>query len=128
MRLFEVEDNVAQNLVVLLRQQVGRTDSVSHDKAPQTLTYPALAHMLNMMGFPGLTKESLKQLYDKNDELKKVIRDPMPAGQDPNGKEADLIVLKTAEEKEKDVPATAGGGKSVDAMAKSGANYKPELS
>jgi hypothetical protein len=127
MRLFEVEDSVTQDLVLLLRQQVGRTDSVSHDSAPQTLTYPALAHMMNMMGHPGFSKDALKHMYDSSDELKKVIRDPKPAGGDPNEAGADLITLKTAEEKEKDDIGSTGG-KGIDAMAKSGANYKPELS
>jgi len=126
MKLFEVDDSITQNLVLLLKNQVGRTDSVSHDSAPQTLTYPALAHMMNMMGFPGLNKESLKQLYDNSAELKKLIRDPQSA--DPNSAESDTIILKTAEERKKDEAPSAAGGKGIDAMAKSGANYKPDLS
>jgi hypothetical protein len=128
MRLFEVEGNIVNDLVVLLRNQVGRTDSVSHNKAPQTLTYPALASLMNNLGYPGITKDSLKQLYDGSDELKKLIRDPKPAGEDPNANAADVVTLKTSEERTKDEPATAAGGKSIDSMAKSGANYKPELS
>jgi hypothetical protein len=126
MKLFEVDDSITQNLVLLLKNQIGRTDSVSHESAPQTLTYPALANMMNMMGFPGLNKESLKQLYDNSEELKKLIRDPESA--DPNSAESDTVILKTAEEREKDEAPAAKGGKGIDAMAKSGANYKPELS
>lgn len=128
MRLFEVESNITQDLVLLLRQQVGRTDSVSRDEGSQTLTYPALEHLMNMMGHPGLTKESLKQLYDNSDELKKLIQDPSPSGEDPSSNAADVITLKTAEEREKEVAPAASGGKGIDAMAKSGANYNPDFS
>jgi hypothetical protein len=128
MRLYEVEDSITQDLVVVLKNQLGRTDSVSHDTSSETLTYPALANLMNNMGYPGITKDSLKKLYDSSVELQKVIRDPQPAGGDPNSQQADVIVLKTAREKSKDVPSTAGQGPSVDTMAKSGASYKPELS
>jgi hypothetical protein len=127
MRLFEVESNITQDLVVLLKNQVGRTDTVSHNSAPQTLTYPALANLMNNLGYPGITKESLKKLYDDSDELKKVIRDPNPPEQDPNSTDADVVTLKTSNEREKDTVGSTGG-KGVDAMAKSGASYKPELS
>jgi hypothetical protein len=127
MRLFEVESDITQDLVLILKNQLGRTDSVSRDRAPQTLTYPALANLMNNMGYPGITKDSLKQLYDNSDELKKVIRDPKPPQEDPNSPEAGMITLKTTEERQKDDIGSTGG-KGIDAMAKQGANYKPELS
>jgi hypothetical protein len=127
MKLFEVESNITQDLVLLLKNQLGRTDSVSRDRAPQSLTYPALANLMNNMGYPGINKDSLKKLYDSSDELKKIIRDPKPPQEDPNSPEAGMIILKTAEEREKDAIGSTGG-KGIDAMAKQAANYKPEFS
>ena len=116
MRLFEVEGRFEDDLVTLLRNLVGRSDSKN---APQILTYPALSNLIQNFGYGQIDQALFKQVYDKSDELQRLVQDP---AEDP-----EKIVLKTEDEREKQ-QLTATPGPDIDAMAKSAANkYQKDI-
>ena len=123
MRLFEVEGRFVNDLTLIIRNLVGRIDSTDDPRAQhvrQPLTYPAVSHMLGNIGYGEMTPELMKKLYDKNDDIKKLILDPEETG--------DEIVLKTDSEKEKQQVSTQPGP-DISQMATQGANkYQSDIS
>lgn len=111
MRLFEVEDRFADDLEMVLRNQMGRSNS-KHSSLK--LTYPALSNMMKNMGYGEIDYDGFKKLYDNNPSLKSIVR---------NFNDAEVIVTTDAE-KPKDGETGAPeepGGPTVDQMASSGA-------
>jgi len=117
MRLFEVEDRFTDDLITILRNLVGRSDS---KHSPQSITYQALANMLKNLGYGEIDYDQFKGIYDNNPDLQAVIKNF----------NADGIELNTDIEKEKppSTPVPVPKGPSVDSMAHSGAaDYQKTL-
>jgi hypothetical protein len=111
MRLFEVEDRFASDLEMVLRNQMGRSNS-KHSSLK--LTYPALSNMMKNMGYGEIDYDGFKKLYDDNPSLKSIIR---------NFSDSEVIVSTDAEkpEDEQGAEPSEPGGPTVDQMASSGA-------
>jgi len=117
MRLFEVEDRFTNDLVLVLKNMVGRSDTKD---APLKLAYPAVNSLMFKFGYAELGPESLKDIYDKSDELQRMIKDPSETG--------DIIVTKTETERRKTELRTSSGP-SVDTMAhQASQDYQNKLS
>ena len=119
MRLFEVEDRFVNDLVMFLRNLIGRSDSQDAN-AQLTLTYPGLNNLLQNFGYSGIEPSILKNFYDENQDVQKLMKDPEETGEQ--------IVLKT-EITQQAVQATRQPGPDVDHMAKQGAqDYQSDIS
>lgn len=123
MRLFEVEDRFANDLETILRNVVGRNDATDKSldsPAPQPIKYSALSQLLRNMGYAGITPDLFKKIYDKNDGIRLLVKDPDETGEE--------VVLKTKAEQDTQQVSSAPGP-DIDAMAKQGANaYQSKLS
>ena len=111
MRLFEVEDSFARDLEMVLRNQMGRSNSKN---STLKLSYPALSNMMKNMGYGSVDFEGFKKVVDSNPSLQGIIRD---------FNETEVIVSTDAEksadgmENEPEV-----GDETVDSMASQAAN------
>lgn len=110
MRLFEVEDHFVNDLVMVLRNQLGRGDS-KHTSL--VLSYEALGNIMKNMGYGKMDYDTFDKLYQEHEDLKAIVK---------NYNE-DKVVLSTNTQPEKDqdqldVPT----GPSVDQMAHSAVN------
>lgn len=111
MRLFEVADRFVNDLETILRNLVGRSDSKG---VSQTLSWPALAHILQNLGYGGLTFDQFAKVYDENPGLQPLVRNYDENGIQLGTKEAPA----GGDEEPMDIPT----GPSVDQMASSGVN------
>jgi hypothetical protein len=117
MRLFEVEDRFTNDLILVLRNLEGRSDS---KREAQALPWAAVNNMLTKLGYSELDTGSLAKLVKQSPALNLEIK----TFDDDTG-----VVLNTKAEKEKAKTQTpTAAGPSVDAMAHQAANYKPQLS
>jgi len=110
MRLFEVANRFVDDLETILRNITGRGDS---KHVPQSLTYPALSHLLKNMGYGEISFDQFSRIYDENPQIQPLIQDYNDQG----------IVLGTnanadASQSQMQIPT----GKSVDQMASAGAS------
>lgn len=110
MRLFEVEDRFASDLVTVLRNQLGRGDS---ERTSLVLTYPALSNIMRNMGYGAVDYEAFEKMYDANPELKKLVK---------NYNEEKIVLSTKAQPAGADAMQSGKAeGPSVDAMASQGA-------
>lgn len=112
MRLFEVEDSFARDLEMVLRNQMGRSNSKN---TTLKLTYPALSNMMKNLGYGNVDFDGFKKIVDGNPSLQSLVRDY---------NENEIIVSTDAENAETggmDAEPEAGGD-SVDTMASQAAN------
>jgi hypothetical protein len=122
MRLFEVEDRLVNDLIPILRNLVGRSDSPGNGQqsSPQPFSYAQLNGILKNLGYGPIDAGALKSLYDSSDALQHVIKDPAETGEE--------VVLKTEDERQKQ-QLTRSPGQSVDTMAHQGAqDYQSDIS
>jgi|APGre2960657373_1045057.scaffolds.fasta_scaffold187478_1 hypothetical protein len=103
MRLFEVEGRFTNDLIMVLRNL----------KTPSDLTYPAISNLMKNMGYGEITPQLMKNMYDNNDDLKKIIKDPAESGK--------ILALKTDQEKQSSQIGQLPGP-NIDQMAKQGSN------
>lgn len=109
MRLFEVDNKFADDLVLAIRNQLGRSNQ---EKAQLVYTWPAFNNILKNMDYPPIDSDNLdtfKKLLDSNPQLNKLVRTFDDKG----------VVIDTLADKPEGGIETPGG-KSVDQMAKSG--------
>jgi hypothetical protein len=115
MRLFEVEDRFVDDLVTILRNLRGRSDSKD---APAVFPYAAVNNLLQPLGYGELSKMALVNLVKQHPDVNKEIK----TFDDEN------IVLKTEAEKAEN-PTNIPNGPSVDQMAHQGAqNFQQKQS
>ncbi len=112
MRLFEVADSFASDLEMVLRNQMGRSNSKN---ATLKLSYPALSNMMKNMGYGNIDFQGLKKIVDGNPSLQAIIRDY---------NENEIIVSTKVDNPEDDQSGNTPepGGQSVDSMASQAAN------
>jgi hypothetical protein len=109
MRLFEVDSSYEDDLVLILRNLIGRADGKDQS---QQLTYSAINGMLANKGHGPINQQLLTGIYDNSTELPNLIADF----------DEEIVTLGT-QVKDKDQPKEPmdiPGGKSVDQMAKGG--------
>ena len=110
MRLFEFANKFVDDLEIILRNHIGRSDS---ERSSATLSYEALTSLLGNLGYGKIDFNSFKKLHDDNPSINTLVKDFNAKG----------IVLGT--KKEEKIPQSSIevplGGKSVDQMAKSAA-------
>jgi hypothetical protein len=111
MRLFEVEDRFANDLEMVLRNLMGRSNE---KKASLKLSYPALSNLLKNMGYGGIEYDTFQKVYDANPALQNIVRD---------FDENEIRVTTDIEDTEDDQEQGDGlpDSKSVDQMASAGA-------
>lgn len=107
MRLFEVEDRFTNDLITILRNQLGRADSKDET---QTLTYEALSEMLANLGYGEMDKDSFQRVNDDNPGVQALVAS---IGEDG----VTLSTEKKPEEPESKLDFPIDGGPSVDSMA-----------
>jgi hypothetical protein len=114
MRLFEVENHFADDLALVLRNQLGRSNSKN---TSLTLPWPAFNNLLKNMHYAPIepknpdAMKTFQGLLDSNPELSKMIRTFDKTG----------VVIDTMKDKPEggqEVP----GGDSVDSMASQASN------
>jgi hypothetical protein len=114
MRLFEVDNHFANDLALMLRNQMGRSNSKN---ASLHLTWPAFNNLLKNMHYAPIeggnpdAMKTFQDMLDSNPELSKIIRTFDKTG----------VVVDTAKDKPEggeEVP----GGDSVDSMASQASN------
>ena len=112
MRLFEVEDSFARDLEMVLRNQMGRSNS---KHATLKLSYPALSNMMKNMGYGSVDFEGFKKVYDSNPSLQGIIR---------NFNEKEIIVTTDVDNPDADGMEVEPdiGDETVDSMASQAAN------
>lgn len=107
MRLFEVEDHFANDLAVVLKNLIGRSNS---KKEFATLSYEDLSTIMKNMGYGEIEYDEFAKVFDSNPALKSVVKNF-----DENG-----IVLATEKDAPNDEePVDVPPGPSVDQMAHS---------
>jgi hypothetical protein len=117
MRLFEVEDRFTNDLVTIIRNLVGRSDS---KHAPQSLSYAAISNLLSNLGYGQIGYDEFASVYDKSPDLQALVK---------NFNEEGIVLGTKAEQKPEDSPVIpTPKGPSVDTMAHQAANYNPQLS
>ena len=115
MRLFEVEDHFVDDLVMVLRNQLGRGDS-KHTSL--VLSYEALGNIMKNMGYGKMDYEGFDKLYHENPDLQAIVK---------NYNE-DKVVLSTKTQPENDQEKLdTPTGPSVDQMAHSAVNTPPAI-
>lgn len=112
MRLFEVADSFPTDLEMVLRNQMGRSNSKN---STLKLTWPALSNMMRNMGYGEIDSKGFQKMFDGNPSLQAIVRNF-----DENG------IIVSTEVDDPDADAQGGetpepGGKSVDQMASSAA-------
>jgi hypothetical protein len=113
MRLFEVADSFASDLEMVLRNQMGRSDSKN---STLKLTWPALSNMMKNMGYGEIDSKGFQKIFDGNPSLQAIVRNFNDTG----------IIVSTKVDNP-DAEAQGGeppepGGQTVDQMASSAAN------
>jgi hypothetical protein len=115
MRLFEVEDHFANDLVTVLRNQLGRGDA-KHTSL--VLSYDALSNIMKNMGYGKMDYNGFKKMYDDNTDLQSIVQNF----------NADKVVLSTKTQPNKDQEKLdTPTGPSVDQMAHSAVNTPPAI-
>lgn len=105
MRLFEVEDHFTDDLVTVLRNQLGRGDA-KHTSL--VLSYDALSNIMKNMGYGKMDYEGFKKMYDDNPDLQSIVQNFS----------ADKVVLSTKTQPDSDQEKIdRPSGPSVDQMA-----------
>ena len=109
MRLYEVEDHFVSDLVVVLRNQLGRGDS---ERTSLVLTYPALSNIMKNMGYGEITYDEFDKIYSSNEDLKKLVQ---------NYDEEKVVLSTKAPGPGQEQGPGRAQGPSVDQMAAQGA-------
>ena len=112
MRLFEVEDHFGSDLVLVLRNMMGRanTGKSTKEKASMVLNYDALSNIMKNMGYGAIDYDAFAKMYDSNPDLKSVVANF----------DADKVVLNTdVKAPDQNEPVDTPPGPSVDQMAHS---------
>jgi len=110
MRLFEVEDHFTDDLVTVLRNQLGRGDA-KHTSL--VLSYDALSNIMKNMGYGQIDYDGFKKMYDDNEDLKSIVQNF----------NADKVTLSTKTQPDSDQEKIdQPSGPSVDQMASSAAS------
>ena len=112
MRLFEVEDRFASDLEMVLRNQMGRSNST---KSTLAIPFAGINNLIKNMGYGAIDRHTLQQMVDANPSLSKLIK---------NIEDEEVIINTKAANPEADDDAEAlshTDAKSVDQMASSGA-------
>jgi hypothetical protein len=112
MRLFEVADSFANDLEIVLRNQMGRSNSKN---STLTLTYPALSNMMKNLGYGEIDFQGFQKIFDGNPSLQSIVQD---------FNETEIIISTDAGTPDSDQQGTdvEPGGRTVDQMASSAAN------
>jgi hypothetical protein len=112
MRLFEVADSFPTDLEMVLRNQMGRSNSKN---STLKLTWPALSNMMRNMGYGEIDSKGFQKMFDGNPSLQAIVRNF-----DENG----IIVSTEVDDPDKEASGGTSepGGQSVDQMAGSAAN------
>jgi hypothetical protein len=107
MRLFEVEDHFGNDLEMVLKNLIGRSDDKN---ASMTLSYEALSNIMRNMGYGKIDYDGFAKVFDSNPSLKSVVKNF----------DDDGVVLSTETPAENDEePVDVPAGPSVDQMAHS---------
>lgn len=114
MRLFEFASDIADDVVLILRNQMGTSNS---SDTSGKVSYAALNNMLKNIGYGNVEYDSstFTNLYDKNPEIQTLVSD-----YDENG-----IVLATKKQPEEKIDKfDIGNSPSVKKMASGSNPYK----
>jgi hypothetical protein len=109
MRLFEVSDQFANELELVLRNLLGRSDE---KHASMKLSYEAVSNLMKNMGYGKIDYQGFDNLYQGNPSLKSVVKNYNEEG----------IILSTKEQPEGEEPTDVPAGPSVDQMAHNAVN------
>jgi len=77
MRLFEVEDRFSNDLTMVLRNLLGRSDS-KHSSIK--LSYDALSNLIKNLGYGGINYATFNKMYDQNPGIQAMVKDYNEAG------------------------------------------------
>lgn len=107
MRLFEVADNFASDLEMVLRNLMGRSNTKD---ASLVLSYESISNLLKNMGYGPIDYNGFKNVYDANPSLQAIVQNF----------NADKVVVSTdVQPEENPEKVERPTGKSVDQMASS---------
>jgi hypothetical protein len=109
MRLFEVSDQFADELELVLRNLLGRSNE---KHASMKLSYEALSNLMRNMGYGKMDYQGFDNVFKGNPSLKSVVKNYNEDG----------IILTTDVPPAKDEPTDVPAGPSVDQMAHSAVN------
>ena len=112
MRLFEVADSFASDLEMVLRNQMGRSNSKN---STLKLAWPALSNMMKNMGYGEIDSQGFQKIFDGNPSLQAIVRDF-----DKTGIIVSTDIDNPEEDDQGDTPEP--GGQTVDQMASSAAS------
>ena len=120
MRLFEVADHFSQDLVLVLRNMLGRANSgkSSKDKSSMVINYDALSNIMKNMGYGEIDYDGFAKLFDANPELKSVVK---------NFDEEEIVLSTDIQPPNDNQPQDVPPGPSVDQMAHSAVNTPPTI-
>jgi hypothetical protein len=117
MRLFEVEDRFSNDLTMVLRNLLGRSDS-KHSSIK--LSYDALSNLIKNLGYGGINYATFNKMYDQNPGIQAMVKDYNEAGVEL-GTEVDRQAEPTSQE-EPTSPDT-GNSQTVQTMARNANPY-----
>lgn len=111
MRLFEVEDRFSNDLTMVLRNLLGRSDS-KHSSIK--LSYDALSNLIKNLGYGGINYATFNKVYDENPGIQAMVKDFNEAG----------IELGTeVEQQQEPTEPDTGNSQTVKSMARSANPY-----
>jgi hypothetical protein len=109
MRLFEVSDQFADELELVLRNLLGRSNE---KHASMKLSYEALSNLMRNMGYGKMDYQGFDNVFKGNPSLKSVVKNYNEDG----------IILSTDVPPKDENPTDVPPGPSVDQMAHSAVN------